>query len=544
MVKRLLFLALFILIPFNVKAQSYEPVSPTVDMSVGYSKSSIRVYSGWHNYFDGRNWNKIDLMPTKTVRGIEIDKAPYTLISPESSLQSFIFSNDGLFDKKTNSVINSPSYDLVYNFLEINDVKPESENDLIVYYDIYNDVDADLVLKPKNSGVDFLLRINKLPSKKSEVKLCFTESYSGTKKNREIIIKDRIAYDSSEKVNVIKLDFKNGCKIVPYSFLETAKFPVYADDSVSVDGGSADQVLFSSGDWSQTYAGNSEDIQAANSDTAWLQATTAGTPYQATVFQTIFPTGVVIETGSTIDSASLFLYFAENAPASSRTYDLVRTRNSLPFSGGSTVWDSFGDSGFGAGTVYGSYIYSSGVAGYKEFVLSDFGQIAIGSGNTQFGILDHLLWTNTTPTTAYGGTVRTGDHANHPYIEIVFTPPAPPASSSSSASGSTSGTGSLTMSGTIITHYNSCSHYVSVSSGTTLCSSFNSSGACVSYKVVPMVVCDQWTAETEIPFLRFIVDSISGSLINVLLLFVTFYIIYKIMRILLSFVFKVLSFSI
>jgi len=454
----------------KASAAGLQPFDWNADGDFTSGTSVVRFYSGMKNYFNGRNWETIDLQPVIVGDDIVVSKAPYTLRVPKVLGGSFAFSNDGLYDYKSDSITKESP---VVHVLDLQDVKPvvsESVGNDVVYRQPYDGLDVDIIVRPRSVGVEYLFRINSLPGKKNDVKFCFSERLVGSSK-RVIKKSQRVMYDSSPEKKAVSIAYIGGCKVVPYSYLETAIFPVYADDFVSVDGGTSDQGVFSydsSGGWSEARTGANEDFMGANDTTIHVQAkSNGGGHYQIFRPHFIFATGDVVPASATITAAVIGIYHQDTQGSTAR-YDFVKSRVTLPLSGSkSDAFDQVGDSGIGVGTIYGYVTRNSGTtAAYLETTLTDFSLIAKGSGNTQIAYVHHDDWSNATPTNTDAGNLNSGNAAsNKPYLEITYTMPASSSSSAASSTGS-SLSGALITGETLSFGTLNCSAYQEYGSGT------------------------------------------------------------------------------
>lgn len=436
-----------------------QPSSWNAEKSRVGNTVNMRIYSGVENYYDGTQWKKVDLTLKEDASGFHMSKSMYTFDAPKTSAGKFKFNANSKFSIEKNKFISDAPIQSDKTFPTAESVPGELTAEGILYPGAFPSINGDLLVKLNPTGVSYLVRINSEPAGSSDISIPFKQKLSenltvknektsatvsgigvniggGVKVERgdqKISVLPTYVWDSSspeKRQQIQTIGYFNAAKTVPRSFLNGATYPVYTDATVQVDSGTEDQAMYSynepGGGWAATYAGTNETGESTTATSIYAQAKdNGGGNFQAYFSVLSFATGDQIA-GGTVSAASIFVYFSA-VQAETRTYKIVRSRQSLPLST-AAEWDENGDTGYGAGTVYASATRNATTAaGYQELALSDFTQVATTAGQkTQLSIVDDKLWSNTSPTgLTEGGAINSGDNgSNKPYISVTYTVPS------------------------------------------------------------------------------------------------------------------------
>jgi len=429
---------------------SYIPASWNEDKTMIDSKTyRSRIYSGWKNFFNGSSWEKIELVPVLVGDQVIVDKAPYTFKAPDNADGQFVFENDGAYDKKTDSLNSSEKYTKIKTFKEIEPVGAQGVAGGILYENAFLKYQADLFIKFRTTGVEYLIKFDQLPPelmKNKDISICFNDVFQGQKGSREIITQKRIAYDSSPKPQIIDLEFKNNCKIIPWAFLKTAVFPVYADDVDIIDASAGDGEISTGGHgtWSAARTDTTGDAATTGATTAIV-----GSAYQGGSSYGIFRYYGFFDTSSIPDDATVTnVTVTVRYPTGSTHARVMRwIKNRAGATLTTSDFDDVGDTGIGNGTVYGTF--SRGGAdgsnvSYTATLTGSFISTVLNvTGDTYLALVDNQDWFNIAPVNTNWNNmeINTADAgSNNPYLEITYTPAG---GGTGGSGGGVSGSGSI-----------------------------------------------------------------------------------------------------
>lgn len=480
------------------------PLSWNADEIIGSENGEgQRVFSGWKNFYDGFRWTPIELQAVDMGDGsIVMNGAPYTIRTPSILGEAPIrFENDSLYDKDKERFNTAAELVKEKEFLDAAPVAAKVLKNAILYENAFPKYDADLMIRFQPNGVQYLIVLNQqVPSSMSgkDVRICFSDTISGDT-SRKINTLQRIAYDSGKSRKTISVKYEDGCKIIPWEFLEKAEFPVYADDvdiidsSTGVDGEIVrDGCGFCGGNWLTGY------VDADGTGAGWSVNTAATTMgVQSYAYPSEFhiqripvsfdlatlPTGAVVSTGSVV------LYATSKQNADNDGNDLIGLFAGALATNTAIVATDF--DGCSDTAITNNYdITSVTTSSDLVFTLNSAGLALVTPGS--FYVLcgrEGHDFLNDTPTAGVNDIYfSTNEGSFPPYMEIYYTLPGP---------GGGSG-GTLIVGEYVHFLLAECIAYSPIEDGTTICSHFTfdtptSNYTCDETIPVDTKECSQWS---------------------------------------------------
>jgi len=320
----------------------------------------LRVRSGIVNFVapDG-NLKEIQSEPVESGNGFEITDAPFGAIFPAYA--------DGVFSFKEQNGGTSPTLDFERQYVGAAHVKGQKVSDGILYPNAFPLIGADLYVKNRKAGLDYLIRWQSNPVCVGSMNVAFSMSTSSSfsltsngnpvglvptnvnsgvrivQGDRRIDMLGVGAWDSGlprKKIPVTLTASKTGnsvtfTKSIDCSGVQGGTFPVYADDTVSVNiesdtwdgrlgrdacGGTTWGTMVNA--TASNYDGCNADSQSETSDDIY-EYQSGGTNAIERVVQGYHPT---LAAGTTVTAVSVCLYVGTKAGSS---FSLVTTTGSV-----------------------------------------------------------------------------------------------------------------------------------------------------------------------------------------------------------------------
>ncbi|MBX4215322.1 hypothetical protein KW797_00005, partial [Candidatus Parcubacteria bacterium] len=134
------------------------------------------------NYLDATNqWKQIDLAPRATATEFVVDKAPYELRLPKSSVGAMTFRSTNKYSIKERRARSDGQVSKVRVFTSVQDVQGQITSEGVLYPGAMATIGADLLIQPHEQEVRWLVKWSVQPAclPNMNISIPFTETYDG-----------------------------------------------------------------------------------------------------------------------------------------------------------------------------------------------------------------------------------------------------------------------------------------------------------------------------------------------------------------------------
>jgi len=524
-------------------------------------------YSKWVNFFDGKNWNPINVNPRTVSGAFVVTDAPYSVSLPLRANGKIKMVNTNKYSVLRDALDTSENISKDKVWLTAKNVEGVVSGPSVLYRGAFDF--GDLVFDFHEQEIRSIVKISSNPSGFQDLEIPFEETYStnvvlknklkttvggaevdlssgivAENGNKVLNTKQAYAWDSSEIPRYVKIKLlchlatdKLLCKkVIPRTFLDSAIYPIFTDTTTTFapSGYEGDFEILAASWTGVRDAGTAGALYT--SSPIWIYSSSSdGSPYANYRYFFSVDTSSIPDTD--IISSAFFNFTVNHLYTNATDINIVGATPSTPSSLTTADYDAL------SYTSYGSIAMASLVdESASNLDLNSTGLTAISkTGVSSFALITEKDRSNTAPTSGnYGIKIYTTAQAGtslDPYFSVTYAAPASSSSSSSSSSPSSSSGSTLPDNQLIHTGRFECSGYGVVTAGTTVCASWSSNsvgGSCASYSTANTKECNQWEmyqdSDTFIGYLDALSLKIQHFIISLLIGSVFFVIIIGVVR--------------